>query len=411
MVVQTKRPTNNLVIMKEGVTAPKGFHAGGLHCGMRRKRKDLAWLYSEAPANAAAMYTTNLFQAAPLQVTKESIATEQMLQGLIVNSAVANACTGEQGLHNAYQMRHWFAETMGLKERHVAVNSTGVIGEQLPMDKVKNGIKKITMEESSGENFNQAILTTDTFTKSASVELKLDDKTVTIGGSAKGSGMINPNMATMLAFLTTDAVIEAETLHCALQSTVNKTFNAITVDGDTSTNDTVMVMANGMADNSTITMDDEEDLQVFQQGLSLVCTELAKQIASDGEGATKLVEVLVKGALLQENAQAIGKSIVGSSLVKTAIFGSDVNWGRIICAAGYSGVQLDPEKVSVSIGETQIVSNGMPLEFDESVVQYYLKTENEIQITVDLHNGYQEAYSWGCDLSYDYVRINASYRT
>ncbi|WP_174613681.1 bifunctional ornithine acetyltransferase/N-acetylglutamate synthase [Virgibacillus ihumii] len=411
MVVETKQPINNLSVMEEGVTAPKGFHAGGLHCGMRRKRKDLAWLYSEAPANAAAVYTTNLFQAAPLKVTKESIATEQLLQGLIVNSAIANACTGEQGLHNAYQMRHWFAEKVGLKDHDVAVNSTGVIGEQLPMDKLKNGIEQITMEESIDENFNQAILTTDTFTKSASVQLQIDGRTVTIGGSAKGSGMINPNMATMFAFLTTDAAIEAEALHCALQSTVNKTFNAITVDGDTSTNDTVMVMANGMTGNSTITMDNEGDRQLFQHGLSLVCTELAKQIASDGEGATKLVEVLVKGALLQEDAQAIGKSIVGSSLVKTAIFGSDVNWGRIICAAGYSGIQLDPEKVSVSIGDTEIVGNGMPLEFDESGVQYYLENEKEIQITVDLHDGNQEAYSWGCDLSYDYVRINASYRT
>lgn len=411
MVVQTKLPNNDLKIIEGGVTAANGFYAGGLHCGMRRKRKDLAWLYSEVPANTAAVYTTNLFQAAPLQVTKESIATEQLLQGLVVNSAVANACTGEMGFQNAYLMRHWFAEKLGLKDHHVAVNSTGVIGEQLPMDKVKNGIEQINTEESADENFNQAILTTDTFTKSACVQLKINDKTITIGGAAKGSGMINPNMATMLSFITTDISMDSDALNFALRSVVNQTFNAITVDGDTSTNDTVMIMANGLADNEMLTMDDTEDLQLFVDGLSQVCGDLAKQIASDGEGATKLVEVFVKGASLKEDAQAIGKSIVGSSLVKTAIFGADVNWGRIICAVGYSGVQLDTEKVSVSIGDTEIVYSGMPLDFNEPVVQHYLQNEKEIQITVDLNDGDMEAYSWGCDLTYDYVRINASYRT
>ncbi|WP_077326840.1 bifunctional glutamate N-acetyltransferase/amino-acid acetyltransferase ArgJ [Virgibacillus siamensis] len=411
MAVKIKQPAGKLTVMEEGVTAARGFHAGGLHCGMRRKRKDLGWLFSEVPATASAVYTTNLFQAAPLQVTKETIAAGKSLQGLIVNSAVANACTGEEGLQNAYQMRHWFAEKMGLQDYHVAVNSTGVIGEQLPMHKIRNGIDQITLDMASCNDFNQAILTTDTFTKTAYVQLVINEKTVTIGGSAKGSGMINPNMATMLAFVTTDAAIETEALDHTLRTTVNKTFNAITVDGDTSTNDTVMVMANGMAGNQTITMRNKEDLELFQHGLSIVCKELAKQIARDGEGATKLVEVYVKGCQLRKNAQAIGKSIVGSSLVKTAIFGADVNWGRIICAAGYSGIPFNTKKVSVSLGDIEIVRYGLPLAFDEPVVQNYLKHEKEIHITVDLNEGQEEAYSWGCDLSYEYVRINASYRT
>lgn len=397
--------------VEEGITTPKGFHAGGLHCGIKRKRHDLGWLYSEVPANTTAVYTTNLFQAAPLQVTKDSIATAQKIQGLLVNSGVANACTGEEGLHNAYHMRHLFAEKLGVADNFIAVNSTGVIGDQLPMEKLVAGIEAIHLDKSVPADFAKAILTTDTFTKNACVQLELDGKLVTIGGVAKGSGMINPNMATMLSFITTDAAIESEALDMALRTAVNQTFNCITVDGDTSTNDTVMVMANGQTSNKTITIADEDNLSLFTEALIQVCQSLAKQIARDGEGATKLIEVQVKGANSKEDAQVIAKSIVGSSLVKTAVFGADANWGRIICAMGYSGITFDPSKLTVSLGTSKIIDNGLPVLFDEAVVHEYLKQNERIIIQANLNSGMQEAMAWGCDLSYDYVKINASYRT
>lgn len=398
-------------VIEGGISTAKGFHAGGVHCGIKRKRHDLGWLYSEVPAHTAAVYTTNLFQAAPLLVTKESIAVEQKIQGLIVNSGVANACTGEQGVANAYQMRHLFAQKLGTSDHLVAVNSTGVIGEQLSMEKIKQGIAQINLNESEQENFAKAILTTDTYTKHVCIQLELNGELVTIGGTAKGSGMINPNMATMLAFLTTDASIEPVALDVALRSAVNQTFNCITVDGDTSTNDTVMIMANGEANNQSITLADKGNFQLFTDALTKVCQSLAKQIARDGEGATKLIEVRVTGAARMEDAKAIGKTIVGSSLVKTAVFGADANWGRIICSIGYSGIELETSKLAVSIGDTPIVQHGMPAHFHEELVNNYLKWNDEIKITVDLHSGSKEAFAWGCDLSYDYVKINASYRT
>lgn len=393
------------------IITAKGFHAGGLHCGIKRKRYDLGWLYSDAPANTAAVYTTNLFQAAPLEVTKDSIAAEQKIQGLLVNSGIANACTGEEGLQNAYQMRHLFAEKLAIADNLVAVNSTGLIGEQLPMAKLEAGVSAIDLQQSLSDDFNKAILTTDTFTKSACVQLELDGKQITIGGSAKGSGMINPNMATMLAFVTTDAAIESDALDVALKTAVNQTFNCITVDGDTSTNDTVIVMANGMAENQPITGTGSESLQLFTGALTTVCESLAKQIARDGEGATKLIEVKVTGAACKEDARAVGKAIVGSSLVKAAVFGADANWGRIIVAMGYSGIAFNPDNVSISIGNTQIVAHGMPVSFDETAVHDYLQQNENIMISADLNGGDGEASAWGCDLSYDYVKINASYRT
>ncbi|TRM12642.1 bifunctional glutamate N-acetyltransferase/amino-acid acetyltransferase ArgJ [Lentibacillus cibarius] len=394
-----------------GLTSAKGFHAGGFHCGFKRKRPDLGWIYSDTPANTAAVYTTNQFQAAPLQVTKESIAQEKRIQGVLINSAVANACTGEQGLQNAYQMRRWFAEKLGIQPHLVAVNSTGVIGEQLPMDTLAAGIEQINLDDTDEKNFERAILTTDTFTKNVCVQVQIGEEQITIGGAAKGSGMIEPNMATMLAFLTTDAAIEQESLDAALKTAVNKTFNCITVDGDTSTNDTVLVMANGKAMNTPITSRDPNQCRVFTEALTYVCRELAKQIARDGEGATKLIEVNVTGAQLQSDARAIGKAIVGSSLVKTAIYGSDPNWGRIICAIGYSGVALDTCNLEVAIGDIKVVENGMPAAFADGVVTEYLRYNEQIVITVNLHSGTQSASAWGCDLSYDYVKINASYRT
>jgi glutamate N-acetyltransferase/amino-acid N-acetyltransferase len=403
---------NNIKLLKDGnVTTPKGFHAGGLHCGIKRKRLDLGWVYSEVPAAAAGVYTTNLFQAAPLVVTQESISVEKKLQGILVNSGNANACTGEIGLQNAYEMRRLFATEIGIKEHFAAVVSTGVIGEQLPMQKIQEGITAISghRENAQVEQFEQAIFTTDTRIKHVGVQLEIDGKVISIGGAAKGSGMIHPNMATMLGFVTTDAHISQEDLLQALKQVTNKTFNMITVDGDTSTNDMVLVLANGMAENQLLTKE-HKDWDLFVQGLDIVCQDLAKKIARDGEGATKLIEVHVEGALNDEVAQAVGKSIVGSSLVKTAVFGTDPNWGRIVCAIGYSGQYLDPNQVKVALGPITVVENGLPVVFEEAEAKEYLEQEN-IQIFVQLNQGTGKAICWGCDLSYDYVRINASYRT
>jgi glutamate N-acetyltransferase/amino-acid N-acetyltransferase len=399
------------VIANGGVTSAKGFMAGGLFCGLKRKRLDMAWLLSEVPAQAAGVYTTNLFQAAPLKVTQESLAVEQKLQGVLINSGNANACTGEVGLRNAYAMRKDFAEHVRIKEHYAAVVSTGVIGEQLPMDKITIGISTIdaTLAHSSVESFEQAILTTDTCVKNAGLSFEIDGQMVTIGGAAKGSGMIHPNMATMLSFVTTDANVEAKYLQQALHQVTQRTFNQITVDGDTSTNDMVLVMANGLAGNEALSPAHPK-WELFVVALEKVCQSLAKQIARDGEGATKLIEVQVSGAPTDEMAQKIGKSIIGSSLVKTAIFGTDANWGRIVCAIGYAGEPIIPEKVEVALGPFTVVKNGLPIPFSEEQAKAYLEQEL-IHITVELNMGEGKATCWGCDLTYDYVRINASYRT
>jgi glutamate N-acetyltransferase / amino-acid N-acetyltransferase len=402
--------TQQLETVLEGtVSSPKGFKAGGLHCGLRRKALDLGWIYSEVPAITAGVYTTNLFQAAPLTVTKESIAVENKLQAILVNSGNANACTGEEGMNNALEMRDHFSLSLGIPQHYVAVTSTGVIGQQLPIDKIHNGIKQIDINNNQSGHFEQAILTTDTTVKHLAVSLEIDGKKVIIGGAAKGSGMIHPNMATMLGFVTTDAAIAPDALQMALKEITNHSFNMITVDGDTSTNDMVLILANGLAENNELSPNHPQ-WHVFMSALKLVCEELAKKIARDGEGATKLIEVEVTGALEKETAEVISKSIVGSSLVKTAIFGSDANWGRIICAVGYSGKKIDPLKVTVKIGPITVVENGLPQEFSEELAKTYLENE-QVKIVVDLHEGNEQAVAWGCDLTYDYVRINASYRT
>ncbi len=398
-------------IIKDGnIASAKGFQAGGLHCGLRKKKIDLGWVYSEVPAQAAGVYTMNVFQAAPLKVTKESIAKENQLQAIIVNSAIANACTGEQGLQDAYDMRKQFAETVGVKEHLAAVASTGVIGELLPMDKLQKGISQIPENNHVGaDKFETAILTTDTKEKGIAIELKIDGQTVTVGGAAKGSGMIHPNMATMLGFVTTDANIASADLSDSLKAITNESFNMITVDGDTSTNDMVLVLANGKAENEALTPEHKE-WQNFYQALKFVCEYLAKEIARDGEGATRLVEVQVDGAFTDESATAIAKSIISSNLVKTAIHGADANWGRIITAIGYSGESLDPDKVSIYLGDILVVENGVPHLFDEEAAKQYL-LEDEIKILAKLGDANGKATAWGCDLSYEYVRINASYRT
>lgn len=410
---ETNNQDQKLIKVLEGasVSSPQGFHSGGVKCGLKQNQLDLGWVCSDVPATAAGVYTTNLFQAAPIAVTKESVAVKQQLQGVICNSANANACTGERGLQDAYHMRKSFAEKLGIENHLVAVFSTGVIGEFLPMDKINTGIDSIDLSQGDEPNddFSEAILTTDTYIKNAGVQFAIDGQLVTIGGTSKGSGMIKPNMATMLGCVTTDAAVDPQDLKQALVDVINKTFNMITVDGDTSTNDMVLFLANGLAQNETLNKQHPE-WSLFVQGLEMVCQDLAKQVARDGEGATCLIETKVSGALDEKSAQVIAKTIIGSSLVKTAVYGSDANWGRILCAVGYSGITIDPNKVTVYIGPIKMVENGLPVAFDEDKARDVLNQE-VVHIDVHLNQGESQAVAWGCDLTYDYVRINASYRS
>ncbi|MCU6708415.1 bifunctional ornithine acetyltransferase/N-acetylglutamate synthase [Paenibacillus sp. J5C_2022] len=396
------------------ITTPQGFQAGGLHCGLKKTtRYDLGAIVCEVPAAAAGVYTTNVFQAAPLQVTRESIGAGGMLRAVLVNSGNANACTGKQGEADAYEMRARFAEAIGVSADQVAVASTGVIGENLRMDKVREGIDRLPAGMSAmaegADDFCQAILTTDLVQKMVCVKLELDGRTVHVAGAAKGSGMIHPNMATMLGFVTTDACIGGEALQGLLRRATDLTFNMITVDGDTSTNDMLVAMASGLAGNDELTSG-HQDWAAFEAALRYVCEVLAKAIARDGEGATKLVEVKVRGAVSDESASAIAKTIVGSSLVKSAAFGADANWGRIIAAAGRAGEPINPDTVDISIGDIVTLTQSRPVAFDEEIALEYLKGDT-IHIYVDLHMADGEATAWGCDLTYDYVRINAAYRT
>lgn len=398
-------------IAEGSLITPKGYTVDGVHAGLRYTKKDLGIIISEKPADCAAVYTTNQFQAAPLKVSQASIDTEGKIQAIIVNSACANACTGERGLNDAYQMRKWTAEKFGLLEQHVAVASTGVIGEYLPMEKIHAGIQSLIPKcnEEHAEAFQTAILTTDIVMKKCCYSAVIDGKTVYMGGAAKGSGMINPNMATMLAFITTDANIESEYLQMALKDVTDTTFNQITVDGDTSTNDTVFVLANGCSDTISLTPE-HSDWDTFIQLLKRSCENLAKQIASDGEGATKLIEVEVIGAKNDLEARMAAKQIVGSNLVKTAIHGEDANWGRIISAIGQSDAEINPFSVDIAIGPITMLKNSEPQSFSEEEASNYLKNKT-IHIFVDLHLHNGKAKAWGCDLSYDYVRINANYRS
>ncbi|WHY74929.1 bifunctional ornithine acetyltransferase/N-acetylglutamate synthase [Fictibacillus enclensis] len=393
------------------ITLPKGFSAAGINCGIKYKKKDLGIILSEKPAAAAAVYTTNKIKAAPLAVTKESIETEGILQAVIVNSGNANAFTGTQGTLDAYAMRSQVSEVFGLSEHHVGVASTGIIGETMPIDTILEGIGKLH-PHSRLENaleFSQAILTTDTKTKNACYSFHVGEKEVVLAGTAKGSGMIHPNMATMLSFMTTDANISSENLHYALRKVTDLSFNCITVDGETSTNDMVLVMANGCAGNEELTPQ-HPDWGTFLQALTLTSTDLAKSIARDGEGATKLIEVTVDGAASDEEARIAAKSIVGSPLVKTAIFGCDPNWGRIVAVLGYANVEIVPEQIDLSIGDFPVLLSSEILPFDEEGISSYL-SGSDISITVNLHAGNGKGKAWGCDLTYDYVQINSSYTT
>ncbi len=393
------------------IVTPKGFQAAGVHAGLRYTKKDLGVIVCDVPAACAAVYTQNVFQAAPLQVTKQSIAVENKLQAVIVNSAYANACTGEQGLKDAYEMRKLCAEAFGLPEYLVAVASTGVIGECLPMENIRASIPKLkpTAQLAGAVDFQTAILTTDLVMKKTCYETVIDGQVVTVAGAAKGSGMIHPNMATMLAFITTDANVPSDVLQDALRSITNVSFNQITVDGETSTNDMVIVMASGLAGNEPLSPQ-HPDWENFYEALRQTCEHLAKQIARDGEGATKLIEARVKGAKTDEEAKWAAKHIVGSNLVKTAVYGADANWGRIIGAIGHSGATINPDCVDVWIGSIQMLKQSQPVPFSEEEAKAALM-EDVVVITVDLHVGNGEGIAWGCDLTYDYIKINASYRT
>ncbi|WP_336776603.1 bifunctional ornithine acetyltransferase/N-acetylglutamate synthase [Paenibacillus sp. MMO-58] len=402
------------VVSDGSITTPKGFKAGGLHCGLKKTtRHDLGAIVCEVPAASAGVYTTNVFQAAPIKVTRESIESDGFLRAVIVNSGNANAVTGKQGEDDAYEMRSRFAESIGVSADQVAVASTGVIGENLKMDKVRAGIDalpaKLETDRDAADGFCQAILTTDLVQKMVCVSVEIDGQTVHIAGAAKGSGMIHPNMATMLGFVTTDAAIGSEALQTLLREATNYTFNMITVDGDTSTNDMLVAMASGLAGNSELTPE-HEGWAAFSAGLRYVCEVLAKAIARDGEGATKLVEVQVHGAVNDEAAAAIAKTVIGSSLVKSAVFGADANWGRIIAAVGRAGQPVNPDTVDVRIGDIVTLESSRPVAFDEDAALEYLKGDTVV-IRVDLHMDNGTATAWGCDLTYDYVRINAAYRT
>ncbi|QPV78681.1 bifunctional ornithine acetyltransferase/N-acetylglutamate synthase [Bacillus velezensis] len=395
--------------IKGGVSSPKGFEAKGVHCGLRYSKKDLGAIISEAPAVSAAVYTQSHFQAAPLKVTQASLKKEGVLQAVIVNSAIANACTGDQGLKDAYEMRDGFASQLGIEPELVAVSSTGVIGELLDMKKIQAGIEQLGQAPSVSGAFEEAILTTDTVTKQTCYELVIGGDIITIGGAAKGSGMIHPNMATMLGFVTTDATVEEQALKNALREITDVSFNQITVDGETSTNDMVLVMANGCAGNDCLT-EQHPDWPAFKKGLKLVCEDLAKDIARDGEGATKLIEARVEGAKNNLEANIIAKKIVGSSLVKTAVYGTDANWGRIIGAIGHSAASVTAEQVEVFLGGQCLFKHNEPQPFSETDAKEYLSGD-EITIAVRLQEGSGSGRAWGCDLTYDYIKINASYRT
>jgi glutamate N-acetyltransferase/amino-acid N-acetyltransferase len=393
------------------VTAPEGFLAAGVSCGVRRKGlRDVGLLYTPSERTAAAaVYTTNVVKAAPVRVAREAVEAAEV-RALVVNSGNANAATGERGLRDAYEMQRLAAEELGLAPRQVVVASTGVIGEYLPVDRVGSGIREAAASLSrDGRSFAEAILTTDTCTKEAVARVEIGGATVTVGGTAKGSGMIHPDMATMLAFITTDAAVERECLEATVRRAADRTFNRITVDGDTSTNDMVLLLANGVAANEPVTLGAPE-YPVFYAAVEDVMRELARQIARDGEGATRLLEVVVEGAPDEGAAAALARSVAGSSLVKAAVFGEDANWGRVLCAMGYAGVGFDPESTRISFGPVEVFAAGAPVPHDVEAANAALAGD-EVYITASVGEGPGAATAWGCDLTYEYVRINGDYRT
>lgn len=401
-----------------GVTAPKGFLASGLNAGIKNQtKKDMAMVFSSTPCAAAGVFTTNLVKAAPVKWDKEIVTTSPYVQAVVVNSGIANACTGAEGLGYCADTAAEAAAALNIPKTAVLVASTGVIGKQLPIDKIKSGVTALSkVLGSSREDAKlaaEAIMTTDTKSKEVACTLELGGKQVTVAGMCKGSGMIHPNMCTMLCFVTTDAAISHELLQKALSEDVVDTFNMISVDGDTSTNDTVLVMANGQAENTPITKEGEY-YKTFCEALHFIMLELSKKIAGDGEGCTCLFEATVIGAKDKNQARTIAKSVVCSSLTKAAVFGHDANWGRILCAMGYSGAQFDPEVVDIWLeskaGTIKIVENGIATDYSEETATKIL-SEEEVIAKMDIKEGNETATAFGCDLTYEYVKINGDYRS
>ena len=402
-------------LINGGVCAPKGFKAGGIHCGIRKNKtkRDIALIVSDVEASAAAVYTTNLVKGAPLVVTKKHL-ENGVAKAVICNSGNANTCNAD-GEEVAEKMCALVADEIGIKADDVVVASTGVIGQPLDITPIKDNMKALcdSISYENGHDAAEAIMTTDTKSKEIAVECEIDGKICKMGGIGKGSGMIHPNMATMLIFITTDVNISKELLDEALKEDVKDTFNMISVDGDTSTNDMVTVLANGMAENKIIDKKDE-NFEIFKKALNTITVAISRMIAGDGEGATKLLECKVVGAKSKEIAKVVSKSIICSSLVKAAMFGSDANWGRVLCAIGYSGADVDVKKVDVNFesakGIIEVCKDGAGVEFSEEKAKEIL-LENEIIINVALNDGEGQATAWGCDLTYDYVKINGDYRT
>ena len=402
-------------IISGGVCAAQGFKASGIHCGIRKNKtkKDLALIVSDVPADAAAVYTTNLVKGAPLLVTKKHL-ENGIAQAVVCNSGNANTCNAN-GLEIAEKMSDIVSDYLNINAGDVVVASTGVIGQPLDISPIANGMPKLVsgLSYDGGTDAADAIITTDTVNKQVAVEFSVGGKTCKIGGIAKGSGMIHPNMATMLVFITTDVAITSQMLSKALKSDIKDTFNMISVDGDTSTNDMVTVLANGLAGNEIIS-EDGDDFNTFMKALNTVNIHLCKMIAADGEGATKLLECYVTDAKTVACAKTVAKSVVCSSLLKAAMFGADANWGRVLCAIGYSGADVDISKVGVSFksvkGIIEVCKNGSGVEFSEEIAKEIL-LEDEIEILVTLDDGDCSAKAWGCDLTYDYVKINGDYRT
>ena len=395
-----------------GITAVPGIRASGVHGGLKSdNQRDVALIVADSPAVAAGVFTRNRVCAATVLLSREHL-EDQIAQAIVVNSGNANACTGEPGLNNARKMAALVGEQLDIEPQNVLVSSTGVIGVQLPMDVITKGIERAadTLREDGGHDAAQAIMTTDTVPKEIAVEIEVGGEKVKIGGMTKGSGMIAPNMATMLAFLAADVNIAAAPLQEALRKSVNKSFNRVTVDTDRSTNDTVQILATGSARNSEITEASGDDFDAFYTALEFVCIELAKKIARDGEGATKMIEVVVKNAKSEAEAELAARATAESPLVKTAVFGKDANWGRIMMAVGKSEAQFDPYQVNVWLGNYQLVKAGMDSGFDEEKATQ-LFSEDTVVITIDLAAGDAEATMWTCDYSYDYIKINADYRT
>ena len=401
-----------------GVTAAKGFKAASTAAGIKYKdRKDMAMIFSKTPCKVAGTFTTNLVKAAPVKWDQEVVANSKCAHAVVVNAGIANACTGDEGMGYCKETADCAAELLDISSDSVLVASTGVIGKQLPMDRIKNGVKNMVPELKdsleAGHEAALSIMTTDTKEKEIAVEIELSGKTVTIGGMCKGSGMIHPNMCTMLSFVTTDAKISKQMLQEALSEDVKDTYNMISVDGDTSTNDTCLLLANGEAGNEEIITKNDDYIK-FKEALNFVNTTLAKKMAGDGEGATALFEVKVVHALEKEQAKVLSKAVITSNLTKAAIYGHDANWGRILCAMGYSGAEFDPEKVDLYFesknGSIQIIENGVALDYSEEEATKILSAD-EVTAIADLKLGEAEATAWGCDLTYDYIKINADYRS